>query len=653
MNTKFCQNGVIVGAPDSGAIISGLVEAGTHHLIPLPFNGTFNQARLAPHEEAKSLNEFSELLLFHVVLSNGCVSPFPGGRTMVYTSSVHPDAHRVLRVAENKFHDWHEYSLIEDRKQLVVLEGLLKVMKTKPSSELLALREKCARIPNVTWRDHDAHRSTLVEMLKRSAYRAMSYVDEGGARLAASYVNPARMANDASWVALTDRDNNEVALIRASSTGGACIHSLAGVESPTFNYFCSTKPEVLEEVSERISKKHHMSALRGHSLVLSVAEPSGRGTVYTSDELFLALKLVFAMGAEPTKKVKVEFEDEALEKEWREFFTQDVTHYYGRQPTDAAAKVLANMPASPRTLALLASRAVMTKVVLNKVTDPGVVDWNSNKTVTLTREHLNLAKQFAHSAFWVSPPIAHLETRSNNAIKAREAFKSPARIVKAEQALYDAITLAPDRKISHKAAIRTPGVTAGLLELLVARDHRFVELKGTENIRMGKTTRAYMLKADVRMDPAEAVAEFEEAAAEWDEHGAESVDESDVRREFKTLQDLATKRRYKADGSINYAAVPIDEMTPKQIRLVPAIASMFADEVCLRGTRENPEPDFLLEADEDDPAAFTKGIPNLWFRYNDKLEDQHNWSVAWKLGFAEAWGKPLGQQDTENTSRVA
>lgn len=161
---------------------------------------------------------------------------------------------------------------------------------------------------------------------------------------------------------------------------------------------------------------------------------------------------------------------------------------------------------------------------------------------------------------------------------------------------------------------------------------------------MGKTKRAYMLSADVTIDPDEAIAEFEVANAEWQAHGLESVDESEVRREFRTLQDMATRRRLEQiDGRISYAAIPIDQMTPKQIRMVPAIMSMFANEVCLRGTLVNPEPHFLVEADDDEPAAFSGKTPNLWFRYNNKLEDQHNWTIAWKLGFAETWGKPLGQ----------
>jgi hypothetical protein len=213
-------------------------------------------------------------------------------------------------------------------------------------------------------------------------------------------------------------------------------------------------------------------------------------------------------------------------------------------------------------------------------------------------------------------------------------------VCNAEKALYDAISQSEDQKISHKTAIRTPGVTAGLLEILVARDHRFVELKGAENIGMGKTKRAYVLKQGLTIDPDEANAELAAAQEEWDT-SPESVDEADARREFRTLQDAATER---VSG---YAAIPIDQMTPKQIRLVPAIKALYADQVCLRGTADNPEPTFLLERDEDKPATFTGETPNLWFRYTSQLKDQHNWTIASTLGFAEAWGKPLGQIQPE------
>jgi hypothetical protein len=84
-----------------------------------------------------------------------------------------------------------------------------------------------------------------------------------------------------------------------------------------------------------------------------------------------------------------------------------------------------------------------------------------------------------------------------------------------------------------------------------------------------------MLKEDVTIDPEEAKAELGAAQEEWDSR-PERFDESGIRREFRTLQDAATMRRYgQISGVISYAAIPIDEITPPQIRLVPAMLEYF------------------------------------------------------------------------------
>jgi hypothetical protein len=586
----------------------------------------------------------SELLLNNVTLGDGIISPFPETRGLVFSSATPYAAFSNLREAERTFLVWADLQRKAERDELERLEAA----ETAPVPSVAVavkrrtkeLKEKLALYPYVTWRDTDTMKRDMVEILRKSSFNAMSFVDEFGARLAKSYASRHLMAADFGWINLTE-GTSEVALIRSSASGGCNVHSLGGDTKPKLNYFSHMSQDLAKFMLGKALRAKYASAAGGRTIIIPGYSADNAQALYSKEVLAATLRRVFSKGG-TAERLAVTFESPELKADWDKFLAWDLEKYHSGTVSAASAEVYKNMPARPMTLSCFASKAAMTMMVLDAVGDAELVGAKDLKLV-LTSDHLAFAKDAAVMIFKATSGVDRIERRGSQHEKARKAFTSPARVCAAEQALYDAITLAPDRKISHEAAIRTPGVTAGLLELLVARDHRFVELKGVENIGMGKTKRAYMLKADVRMDTAEAVAEFEAAAEEWDEHGAESVDESDVRREFKTLQDLATKRRYRADGSINYAAVPIDEMTPKQIRLVPAIASMFADEVCLRGTWEMPEPGFLLEADEDDPAAFTKGIPNLWFRYNSKLEEQHNWTMAWKLGFAEAWGKPLGQ----------
>ena len=596
--------------------------------------------------KADTATHLSELLLLRSAIGDGIASPFPATPYMVFSSSTPGESHDNLKAAERDFLVWHDLQQKADQDEVKMLEMQIEANPSRAASlkeSLKAVKEKLALVPYPTWRDTDSHKSTIIDLLKRSAYNALSFVDEHAARLTVDLCSPVLTSRYFGWVSLTG-STSDATLIRSSATGGATIHSLAGDSLPKFNHFSSAHPGSIDKLLTNTMKAGCAAGVLGKCVV--IPGKAGAGPRFAKDTILSVLKHVFSKG-NTSGRLPVTFASPELKADWDNFLRLTVASYH-TGATQSYEKALDFMPASLATIGGAATQAVLVEATIRAV-QKAELDKVRPTEVPLIPADLDLAIEFATWLFNATSGFDRLDAKGANREKALATFATPEKVCAAEQSLYDAITLSPDRKISHKAAIRTPGVTAGLLELLVARDHRFAELKGTENIGMGKTTRAYMLKADVTIDPEEAVVELEEAQAEWDTYGVESgVDTVTVQREFKTLQDVATKRRYKADGSICYAAIPITEMTPQQIRLVPAIEFMFPDEVCLRGTWEEPEPDFLTEADEDDPAAFTKGIPNLWFRYNSKLEEQHNWTMAWKLGFAEAWGKPLGQIDTEN-----
>ena len=592
----------------------------------------------------------SELLMLCSVIGDGVASPFPTTQGLVISSAIPRAACDNLKRAEHKFTDWAELQRLPEREELERLEEDTNfATKAQPTAaaeskrRIKQLKESLARYPYSTWRDSTVSRRDMIEVLKLSLFNAMSFVDANGVRLAKSLSYKRDLAEDMGWVDLTE-GTSEVTLIRATA-GGSKVHSLSGDGGPKFNYFSRTSDDTVKFLIEKVIKSMTGAPARGLTIALPGSIADTASAVFGEATIFATLKRVFAKGGSEERHL-VTFETEQLKAEWGEFLRWDLNKFHTGNLSEASIKAFDKMPASPSTMTRFASKAVMSLLVLNAVSHAETSGKRRLPPLILTSDHLTFAKDAALMIFRASSGVDKLERRGDHAEKASAFFASADKVCKAEQALYDAIKNTEQQKLSHEAAIRTPGVTAGLLELLVARDHRFVELKGTESINMGKTKRAYMLKEDVSIDPAEALAELETAQQEWD--AAETsggVDESEVRREFRTLQAAASERRQQPQG---YAAIPITKMTPKQIRLIPAITAMFADEVRLRGTPDNPEPDFLLEADEDGPAAFTLGVPNLWFRQNSKLEDQHNWTIAWKLDFAETWGKPLGQNDTEN-----
>ena len=588
----------------------------------------------------------SELLMLCSVIGDGVVSPFPHTQGMVFSSVTPRVACENLKQAEHRFTDWVELQRKPEREELERLEdssSLLTVAQPTAAAankkRIRELKENLALYPYSIWRDSFISRRDMIEVLKLSLFNAMSFVDDTGTRLTQSYSYKREMSADMSWGKLTE-GTSEITLIRGHA-GGSKVHSLSGSCGPKLNYFSRPTADMMQFFIDKIIKTKTASSARGTIIAIPGRIADTAPAVFDEATIFATLKRVFAKGGSDERH-PVTFETEQLKSEWDAFLRWDLDKFHTGNLSEASMKAYETMPASPTTMTKFASKATMTLLVLDAVSDAEASGKHLLAPLVFTADHLTFAKDAAMMIFRASSGVDKLERRNNHAEKASAFFTSAEKVCNAEKALYEAIAVSTGRKISHESAIRTPGVTAGLLEILVSRDHRFVELKGTESIRMGKTKRAYMLKEDVTMDPEEALAELDAAQVEWDTN-PESVDECDAFREFRTLQEVATLKTTQRVGGL--AALPIDKMTPKQIRLIPAIKAMFEDEVCLRGTPDNPEPDFLLEADEDEPAALTKGIPNLWFRHNSKLEDQHHWTVATLLGFAESWGRKTEQQN--------
>lgn len=569
---------------------------------------------------------FSELLLLNITLGNGCDELFNDRPGLVYASGVSREVQQALRTAERSFHRFYEQSVADKADRLRDLEDSVSSGAGMPRDVLKACRQQIedlkrelSLIPAVSWRDCDVHRSTLVELLKKSAYRSMAFLDELGTRASYHMLIPCKMTQEAALSSLTVNNTNDVTLIRSATSGGASIHSLVGTEAVAFRYMSCLDRLTAHRLCKRIKNKPASAALRGRTILIPAPDADTSVLPYRHSEIFEVLRRVYARGNGKTQ-LKVTYESAQVEADWKRFLSLSYSDLCGKKPSEAVCEALLAMPAYLDVLAAFASKAVLTRAVYDAIAqDPGT------NLIRLTNADLEQARGFVEAAFILTSGVDHISTRSDNAAKARASLAPSAkRMQEASDVLEEAIRNSPEGLVSRKAAIALPGVTAGVLDALVAREHKFTELRGKENIRCGKITRGYILRAEAEMDAEEALSELEAATPDADPAEAETV--------FRELQAQAEIN----DQEHCICAVPVTRMTPRQIQHLPALLKANPCEAALRGTPERPEPDHLFENDEDDVAAcfLRPGIPNLWFRFKPDGTPFRNWDVS-RLDFPE------------------
>ena len=181
------------------------------------------------------------------------------------------------------------------------------------------------------------------------------------------------------------------------------------------------------------------------------------------------------------EKVTVEFETPELSKDWNRFLGLQCSDFVSGSLTNSTKSKLHNMTACASIVATAASHAAQVLACLEQT---------GATSVTLARRHLDKANTYADLLFGASSGVAQ-----RGIVRPAPPMPSQgARLEVAKESLKDSILLSCEKKISHKLAIRTPGVTAGLLEILVAaHESEFLELAGVAAIKMGKTKRAYIL----------------------------------------------------------------------------------------------------------------------------------------------------------------
>lgn len=542
-----------------------------------------------------------------------------------------------MREAERQFRAWHSKQVEPKKEELQSLRAELKraqkaarfpgaqsepneILDLEKRIEILA--DETSRIPAVTWREQNINKTNLIDMLRRNACGKLTYVDEAGARLVASFCHPSRLAADFSLVTLTN-DSADSALIRATGTGGTNILTLADERGVTFGYFCRPHPKIINDLCARISDSKAGSVILGSALV--IGGPPGDHLEQSKLGPLLArvMKEVYSRGCDPDdKKIRVKLQNAQLEQEWADFHHWTLQDYLEREPKSPDFSAAEKMPANLQTIGRFASQAALTFAVLNQLSRSAE---SSLTEVVLGSQHLALAKRLARCLVLQHVKDDWLAARRVNAALARATLLSPEKLDRALQALEEAIEA--KGPISRRDAQRIPDVTLGLIDKLVEHA-RIVEVSA---VHAGRRSRSYVLPQDAELDLDEVMGELGNARELFEtEKDAFAPDTSELYVHRLELSKRAEQMKRKEF----LPCVPVSQMNLKQIRALPWLLDAFPESLMLRGDESDPEPDHLIE--EDSPLK--PGIPNLWFRYQpDGTTPFMRWKIATRLKAPESW----------------
>lgn len=364
----------------------------------------------------RTASEVSQWLYLHTALGKGYVAPFAYTPAWVISSGVPVELTYRMREAENTFHAFHEESVASDKANLDRLEQLAQATKrvgTDPKvlAQIKSLKERLARPVFVNYRDWNADRATMLELLSKSKFRSMSFVDELGIR-SHNYTVNKFLANkyisaDLSLLSLTGDQSSDSVLIRSSSTGGANMLSVRGADTPRFNLMTLTSPSAIHKIHGRLREA---VPCYGITVLLDVV-PSETLQV-PSDQIARVIRKVYAT-EDPNDRVVVD-----ASPGWSEFLSMS--------PKDAAASGAAmgamhKSLTSVQTLVKTITRAVITRkffLVENDIAESG------DRTLMLDAADLELAQQWFRDLAPKAFGVTHLSTRRKNAEVARAAWMS-------------------------------------------------------------------------------------------------------------------------------------------------------------------------------------------------------------------------------------
>jgi hypothetical protein len=554
---------------------------------------------------------------------------------MIFASAVSDDFKTMMRRAAFEFNRASAATETELRRRVRQLETDLAMDTPGAHRQLEDARAEAEAIRYPYCHDHSATKDLILDMVFKSRHGHVAVLDDQGFRLSISMKNGPAFARESIMLPLTTSYMMDQASIRIHGTGESKNRFVTAGKSATFMYFSSPSPGMSEKLISKLAKSTMLTPLKGHSVIIPDAPLNKISLQVSADGLLKLLNTYYMNGHKPDdEKATYVIESQQLTEEWQQFLSA-----YSWMDTlgipdsrrQRADLVASKFHIKPKVAAAFAARAAMCQAVIDNTTD-------NHMKIPLTRRHLQLAIEFFKVLFRaLEVRLKAADKQADNAAKARAAratpIPSPARQEDAMEVLRDAIVGSGKNMISRDTARRLPKVTVALLDYLAVNNDDLVELVGTEQIKMGKTSRAYTLRSLISHDLQEAKDELSDATMAYavDPHDPAFDDMQIVRHEIMRLAADAEK------GDYGLPAVPITKMSPKQLRCLPAILNEFTDCFVLRGTPENPELPHLVKTVTDPTAPLDPDVPVVWVRRNVEGRDFRDWTMAARLGFSEIW----------------
>lgn len=582
----------------------------------------------------------SELLVYNAALGGGYEAKegMDDVAGWVLTAAVHPETHNRLAQASYEFLSEEEIKKQELKVQVKELEAssrrsksalaLLPDVLTLKTCSIEDLKSKAAQVVIPVWKDYHASRSALLDLLSRSKYRAVAFIDADGSRSGLYTRGRSNFLHDMSCVSMTNSYSTDATLLRSSSTNEANVYRLSGSKvAPKFSWVSCADVRGVNSVRAMIRKKDYAYAARNISLTLPVAHSNTPETNVSPSMLLKALRDIYTRGEEGKTKIQVGWSSQTNSLKWHEMLSTHPVILVDEDLSDKEAEAVADMTVSVPLLVKLATRAVITKRLLSH---------EGGEELELTSEDLNLIKLMVSECIKETSALRWLRAKSLQAATAREGrVAKPETIMKVQDELSRLILASDTGLVTRRQALSIPGATLGLLES-IAQGELFVEVEGKNNIRIGTASSAYRFREATIMDPEECEAEFEKSEQEDSEDGSPDLTTSSVVLLAQHLERQAQENNSNPEFSL--PVVQVDTLNRAQIRDLPAALRrlrMKVDVELRGGGRREPDPENLYEEQElEELPRLRRGVTSIWFRNDPKGKPYRNWGLS-KLRFPQ------------------
>lgn len=256
------------------------------------------------------------------------------------------------------------------------------------------------------------------------------------------------------------------------------------------------------------------------------------------------------------------------------------------------------------------------------------------RTLVLPDSVLVRAKEFAAVVMThMLEATEYRDVRADNAAKARAALHSPERVAGCLEAL-ERMLRESGGKVAWSKAARSPGITAGLLEIVVEQfPHRFRMVVDRQE-RFAREQKQVMDASGFLRDPDEVMQELAEAESELEQLKASGADLEEFREGCKPawskIRQIAT--HFSSPGRLAIHGVPADRLDSALLRKVPLIAALWKEDCLLRTWTKAPA---ASDSEFDPRIDVGLGMPVLWVRRDSRGADACNWRIVGMKEWAE------------------